>query len=75
MITEELGDGRFGRPISLAAPAGSVIFMHCITPHASLPNRSARARRTLIFEYRAGDSHLYHELGHLPERQLTHRFC
>ncbi len=30
--------------------------MHCITPHSSLPNRSAKSRRTLIFEYRANDS-------------------
>jgi hypothetical protein len=30
--------------------------MHCITPHSSLPNRSDRARRTLIYEYRAADS-------------------
>ena len=56
MITEELDDGRFGRPVSLPAPAGSVIFMHCITPHSSLPNQSDRPRRTLIFEYRATDS-------------------
>lgn len=57
MIREDLGDGRFGRAVSLAAPAGSVIFMHCITPHASLPNRSARPRRTLIYEYRAADAY------------------
>ena len=56
MITEEIADGRFGRPVSLAAPAGSVIFMHAITPHASLPNCSSKARRTLIYEYRASDS-------------------
>jgi hypothetical protein len=56
MITEEITDGRFGRPVALAAPAGSVIFMHPITPHASLPNRSDKARRTLIYEYRASDS-------------------
>jgi phytanoyl-CoA hydroxylase len=56
MITEDLDTGRFGTPISLAAPAGSVIFMHCITPHSSLPNRSQHGRRTLIFEYRAADS-------------------
>jgi ectoine hydroxylase-related dioxygenase (phytanoyl-CoA dioxygenase family) len=56
MIREDLADGRFGRPVSLAAPAGSVIFMHCITPHSSLPNRSTQPRRTLIFEYRAADS-------------------
>ena len=56
MITETIDDGRFGKPVSLAAPAGSVIFMHCITPHTSLPNRSDKARRTLIYEYRASDS-------------------
>ena len=56
MITEDLSDGRYGRPQPLPAPAGSVIFMHCILPHASLPNRSTKARRTLIFEYRAADS-------------------
>jgi phytanoyl-CoA hydroxylase len=54
MITEKLAD--FGTPKPLAAPAGSAIFMHCITPHASLPNRSSYARRTLIYEYRANDS-------------------
>ncbi len=57
MITEEIADGRYGRPISLDAPAGSVILMHCMTPHSSLPNRSARGRRTLIFEYRAADAY------------------
>jgi hypothetical protein len=30
--------------------------MHCLTPHSSLPNRSDRPRRTLIYEYRAADS-------------------
>ena len=53
MITEDLSD--FGKPRSLPAPAGSVIFMHCITPHSSRPNHSNRPRRTLIFEYRAND--------------------
>ena len=56
MIAEQIGDGRFGWPVALAAPAGSAIFMHPITPHASLPNRSSKARRTLIYEYRASDS-------------------
>jgi ectoine hydroxylase-related dioxygenase (phytanoyl-CoA dioxygenase family) len=56
MITEPIEDGRFGKPINLPAPAGSVIFMHCITPHSSLPNRSSKPRRTLIYEYRAMDS-------------------
>lgn len=56
MITEDIPSGRFGRPVPLPAPAGSVIFMHCVTPHSSLPNQSDRARRTFIFEYRAADA-------------------
>jgi len=56
MISEDLDDGKFGRPVSLSALAGSVIFMHCVTPHSSLPNRSPKPRRTMIFEYRAADS-------------------
>ena len=56
MITEDLNEDRVGRPRLLAAPAGSAIFMHCVLPHSSLPNRSTQQRRTLIFEYRAADS-------------------
>lgn len=56
MITEDISGGRYGRPVPLEAPAGSVIFMHCLTPHSSLPNRSDRPRRTFIFEYRATDA-------------------
>lgn len=36
--------------------AGTVIFMHCMTPHASITNRSNRPRRTLILSYRAADA-------------------
>lgn len=57
MITEDLECGQFGKPIPLEAPAGSVIFMHCMTPHHSHSNRSQKPRRTLIFEYRATDSY------------------
>jgi ectoine hydroxylase-related dioxygenase (phytanoyl-CoA dioxygenase family) len=56
LITEDIDSGAYGQPVALAAPAGSVIFMHCITPHSSLPNRSDKPRRTLIFEYRAADA-------------------
>lgn len=55
MITEDVS--RYGEPVPLEGPAGSAIFMHCMTPHSSLPNRSSMPRRTLIFEYRAGDSY------------------
>ena len=37
--------------------AGTVIFMHCMTPHASTTNRSNRPRRTLILSYRAADAY------------------
>ena len=56
MITDDLSGNRFGCPVPLEAPAGSVIFMHCVTPHSSLPNRSPHPRRTLIYEYRAADA-------------------
>jgi ectoine hydroxylase-related dioxygenase (phytanoyl-CoA dioxygenase family) len=70
-ITEELTDGSFGRPVSLAAPAGSVILMHCLTPHSSLPNRSHHPRRTLIYEYRAADAMPIYcgEMTHVSERE------
>lgn len=69
MITEEIADGRFGTPVPLEAPAGSVIFMHCILPHSSLPNRSPHPRRTLIYEYRAADAFpiYYGEMTSLAE--------
>jgi len=56
MITEQIDEERYGQPRPLPAPAGSVIFMHCMLPHSSMPNRSEASRRTLIFEYRAADS-------------------
>jgi ectoine hydroxylase-related dioxygenase (phytanoyl-CoA dioxygenase family) len=70
MITEDLGE--FGKPRSLPAPAGSAIFMHCIAPHSSLPNRSSRPRRTLIYEYRANDSFpiYYGEMTQLAEAKF-----
>ena len=40
LITEDLG--RCGQPVPLPGAAGSVIFMHCVLPHSSLPNRSSR---------------------------------
>jgi phytanoyl-CoA hydroxylase len=70
MITEDLRG--FGTPISLPAPGGSVILMHCITPHSSLPNRSSRPRRTLIYEYRANDAFpiYYGEMTNLAEAKF-----
>lgn len=58
--------GRITEPVdeSLAVPlegkAGTVIFMHCLTPHSSVTNTSARSRRTLIVSYRASDAYPIH---------------
>lgn len=72
-IIETIDDGQFGDPVALPAPAGSVIFMHCILPHSSLPNRSERPRRTLIFEYRAGDTFPIYFGSYIHEMEaLTH---
>lgn len=54
--------GRVIEPVeqSQAAPlegkAGTAIFMHCMTPHASTTNTSSGPRRTLILSYRAADA-------------------
>jgi ectoine hydroxylase-related dioxygenase (phytanoyl-CoA dioxygenase family) len=42
--------------IPLEGKAGTAIFMHCLTPHASITNTSDRPRRTLILSYRAADA-------------------
>ena len=45
---------------SLAVPvpgdAGTVIFMHAMTPHASIANTTEHPRRTLILSYRRADA-------------------
>lgn len=54
--------GRITEPVDaskavfLEGKAGTTIFMHCLTPHSSAPNKSAKARRTLILSYRAADA-------------------
>ncbi len=54
--------GRVTEPVDespavlLEGRAGSVIFLHAMTPHASVVNTSPRWRRTLILSYRAADA-------------------
>ena len=43
-------------PVDLAVPAGSLTIHHCLTLHASYPNRSSTPRRGLIFQMRAADA-------------------
>jgi phytanoyl-CoA hydroxylase len=41
---------------ALEAPAGSVVFIHCLLLHHSSPNRSDRYRRSFFAAYRAADA-------------------
>ena len=52
-ITESVNESQ---AVPLAASAGSAIFLHCLTPHASAPNTSGQERRTLIIGFRAADA-------------------
>jgi phytanoyl-CoA hydroxylase len=45
------------KAIALEGAAGTAIFLHGMTPHASAPNTSPHARRTLILAYRAADAY------------------
>ena len=42
--------------VDLPGKAGTAIFMHALTPHASAQNLGERSRRTLIVSYRAADA-------------------
>jgi len=70
IISQELD----AMPVPLEGQAGSVIFMHPLTPHGSLPNTSPKARRTLIFEFRASDSFpiYFGELTNRNEQTAVH---
>jgi ectoine hydroxylase-related dioxygenase (phytanoyl-CoA dioxygenase family) len=45
------------RAVPLEAPAGSVVFIHCLLLHCSAPNRSDRFRRSFFAAYRAADAY------------------
>ena len=53
-ITEPV-DG--SKAVAIEGGAGTAIFLHGMTPHASAPNTSPFARRTLILSYRAADAY------------------
>ena len=53
-VTEAVDDSD---AVGVGGIAGTAIFMHCMTPHASAINRSNRPRRTLILSYRAADAY------------------
>jgi phytanoyl-CoA hydroxylase len=53
-ITEPLDASK---AVEIEGQAGTAIFLHGATPHASAPNTSPNARRTLILSYRAADAY------------------
>jgi len=53
-ITEHVDESR---AVAIEGTAGTAIFLHGMTPHASAPNTSQRPRRTLILGYRAADAY------------------
>ncbi len=53
-VTQAVDDSK---AVPLEGEAGSGIFMHCLTPHASAPNKSKSPRRALILSYRAADAY------------------
>ncbi len=46
-----------GAAVAIEAPAGSVVFIHCLLLHYSSPNRSDKFRRAFLPAYRAADSY------------------
>jgi hypothetical protein len=52
-VTEPVDESK---AVPLEGNAGTATFMHCLTPHSSITNRSSRPRRTLILGYRAADA-------------------
>lgn len=67
-ITEHLDASQ---AVPIAGRAGTAIFLHGMTPHASAPNTSARIRRTLILSYRASDAYPIY-VGEPTVRAETH---
>lgn len=67
--------GRITEPVDesgavlLEGGAGSAVFLHGLTPHASVANTSDRARRTLILSYRAADAVPLHIPGVTEEAE------
>lgn len=42
--------------VAIEAPAGSIVFLHCLTLHASTANKSDRPRRAFLPAYRSSDA-------------------
>jgi len=45
------------KAVALEAPAGSVVFIHCLLLHYSAPNRSDQPQRAFLPAYRAADAY------------------
>jgi phytanoyl-CoA hydroxylase len=65
-ITEAVDEAE---AVALEGKAGAAIFLHGLTPHASVANTSGRPRRTLILSYRAADAFPLHVTGITEEAE------
>jgi len=52
----EISEQDRSKAVAMEAPAGSVIFIHCLMLHYSAANRSDRLRRAFLPAYRAADA-------------------
>ena len=50
-------DGGAAKPVALEVPAGTLIVLHGLLPHASGPNKSARSRRAVTLHTIDGAAH------------------
>jgi hypothetical protein len=57
--------------IHLAATAGSVILLHCLTLHASTENKSNKPRRVFLPAYRAADAYPIHLGKYTADHEIT----
>jgi len=67
-ITEPADDSR---PVPIEGRAGTAIFMHGMTPHASTVNSSMHPWRTLILSYHAADAFLIY-VGEMTVKNEMH---
>lgn len=65
-ITEPVDESR---AVPLEGGAGTAVFLHGLTPHASVANTSDHPRRTLILSYRAADAVPLHVAGVTDEAE------
>lgn len=67
-IPESLRDYPIENAQIIEAQAGDVVFFHYFTLHGSMPNRSDKARKTVLAQFYAGDDDVEPGVEHVNER-------